>query len=256
MSRRKWCLMLVGAVLWAGVLFIPSAIAAQLHVFAGAGLRQPVDQLVMTFETRTGHRVFIDYGGSGQLLARIEAAGKGDLFIPGSLFYIQKLKKDGKVQTYRPIVQHTPVVGVNAKQAGRIKAFEDMARPGIRLAMGDPKAMAFGRTAMAICENSGMKDAILKNVTVYGATVKQLALYVSQGVVDAAIIGRTDAFQNKETMAMVSIPAEYFQAEVIAAAVLSSTADSALAGQLAEHLSSDAAVAVFNQFGFLPLDEL
>jgi molybdate transport system substrate-binding protein len=256
MREFKWSLMIVGLGLCGVLLFVPGAIAAQLHIFAGAGLRQPVDQLVKAFETQTGHRVFIDYGGAGQLLARIKAAGKGDLFIPGSLFYIQKLQKDGKVETYRPIVQHTPVVGVNIKQAGRIKAFEDMAQPGIRLAMGDPKAMAFGRTAMTICENSGMKDAILKNITVYGATVKQLALYVSQGVVDAAIIGRTDAVQNRKTISMVSIPAEYFQAEVIAAAVLSSAADSELAGQLAEHLSSDTAVAVFNQFGFLPLDEL
>lgn len=256
MRKFKWSLIAGGVILCVGLLTMQSAMAKELHVFSGAGLRQPVDQLAKTFETQTGHRVFIDYGGSGQLLARIEASGKGDLFIPGSLFYIQKLQKDGNVQTYRPIVQHTPVVGVNAKQAGRIKVFEDMAQPGIRLAMGDPEAMAFGRTAMSICEHSGMKDAILKNITVYGATVKQLAMYVSQGAVDAAIIGRTDAFQNRKTITMVPIPPEYVKAEVIAAAVLSSAADTDLAGQLAEYLSSDAAVVVFNQFGFLPLDEL
>ena len=255
MRKFKWCLIVVGVVLWGAELMIESAIAGELHVFSGAGLRQPVDRLAKAFETETGHRVFIDYGGGGQLLARIEASGKGDLYIPGSLFYIQKLQKTGKIRTYRSIVQHTPVIGVNAKQAGRIKAFEDMARPGIRLAMGDSEAMAFGRTAMTICERSGMKDAILKNITVYGATVKQLALYVSQGSVDAAIIGRTDAFQNQKTITMVSIPSDYFQAEVIAAAVLSSASDPDLAGQLAEYISSAAAVAVFEQFGFLPLDE-
>jgi molybdate transport system substrate-binding protein len=256
MSKYKWGLILVGVMLWGLLLAIQSAAAKDLHVFAGAGLRQPVDQLARAFESGTGHRVFIDYGGSGQLLARIEAAGQGDLFIPGSLFYIHKLQKAGKIGAFRPIVRHTPVVGVNVKQARRIKTFADIATPGVRLAMGDPKAMAFGRTAMTVCKRSGMQDAILKNVAVYGATVKQLALYVSQGSVDAAIIGRTDAVQNRETIAMVAIPGDYFQAEVIAAAVLSSATDPDLAGQLAEYLSSDSAVAVFNQFGFLPLDEL
>jgi molybdate transport system substrate-binding protein len=255
MNKYKWGLFLIGVMLWGGLLTMPSAIAGELHVFAGAGLRQPVDQLAKAFETETGHRVFIDYGGSGQLLARIEASGKGDLFIPGSLFYIQKLQKAGKIRAFRQIVQHTPVIGVNRKQAGRIQTFEDIATPGIRLAMGDPKAMAFGRTAMTICERSGRKDAILKNVTVYGATVKQLAMYVSQGAVDAAIIGRTDAFQNRKMITMVSIPTEYYQAEVIAAAVLHSAADPDLAGQLADYLSSVAAVVVFEKFGFLPLAE-
>ncbi len=255
MHKFKWGLMIVGTVLLGAVLTVQGAPASQLHIFAGAGLRQPVDQLVKIFESQTGHRVFIDYSGAGQLLARIEAAGTGDLFIPGSLFYIQKLQKAGKIRVFRPIAQHTPVVGVNVKQADRIKTFADMTQPGVRLAMGDPKAMAFGRTAMTICERSGMKDAILKNVSVYGATVKQLALYVSQGAVDAAIIGRTDAFQNQKTIAMVSIPTEYFQAEVIAAAVLQSAAEPEVAGQLAEYLSSNAAVDVFEKFGFLPLAE-
>ena len=255
MMKRKWVLIAAGILYGAGLLATQDAMARELHVFCGAGLRQPVDRLAQTFETETGHRVFIDYAGSGQLLARIEASGKGDVFIPGSLFYIRKLQKAGKVQAYRPIVQHTPVIGVNSGQADRIKAFADMAKPGVRLAMGDPKAMAFGRTAMTVCERSGMKDAILKNVVVYGATVKQLAMYVSQGTVDAAIIGRTDAFQNQKTIAMVSIPKDYFQAEVIAAAVLSSTVDAALAGKLAEFISSTAAVDVFKQYGFLPLEE-
>ncbi len=254
-SNHKWRLVVVCIVLCVGLLSVQNVTAGQLHVFCGAGLRQPVDRLAKVFEGQTGHKVYIDYGGSGQLLARIEATGKGDVYIPGALFYIQKLKKAGNIQTYRRIVQHTPVVGVNAGQADRIKTFADMANPGVRLAMGDPKAMAFGRTAMTICERSGIKAALLKNVVVYGATVKQLAMYVSQGTVDAAIIGRTDAFQNQKTITMVPIPQDYFQAEEIAAAVLSSAADAKLAGQLTDFISSDAAVAVFEQFGFLPLED-
>jgi molybdate transport system substrate-binding protein len=214
-----------------------------------------VDHLVQAFESRTGHRVFIDYAGSGQLLTRIDASGKGDLFMPGALFYIEKLEKAGKIRTHRPIVQHTPVIGVHLSQTDRIKTFDDLVKPGVRLAMGDPKAMAFGRTAMAICERSGQKEAILRHVTVYGATVKQLALYASQGSVDAAIIGRSDAFQNRDRLAIVPIPPAYFQAEIIAAAVLESTTAPELAAQLLAHLSAADAVQVFQHYGFLPLSE-
>ncbi len=255
MKIRALLLLAVGMAFFFGAGFFQPAAAEELHIFVGAGLRQPVDHLVKAFEGQTGHRVFIDYGGSGHLLARIKASGKGDLFVPGALFYIEKLEKEGKIRSYRSIVQHTPVIGVNTAQAGRLTTFDDLAKPGIRLAMGDPKAMAFGRTAMAICEKSGQKKAILKNVTVYGATVKQLALYVSQGAVDAAIIGRSDAFQNREKITIVPIPPDYFQAEIIAAAVLQSASNPDLAGQLADYLSTKKAGAVFQKYGFLPLQK-
>jgi molybdate transport system substrate-binding protein len=255
MKKQKMLEILGGLTLFFGMGLFQSAVAGELHLFVGAGLRQPVDHLVKTFESRTGHRVFIDYAGSGQLFTRIEASGKGDLFIPGALFYIEKLEKSGKISSYRPIVQHTPVIGVNPARAERIKSFDDLAKPGVRLAMGDPKAMAFGRTAMTICERSGQKDAILKNVTVYGATVKQLALYASQGSVDAAIIGRCDAFQNRDKLTIVPIPPAFFQAEIIAAAVLKSASNPESAGQFRDYLTSPDAVVVFRKYGFLPLEK-
>ncbi len=238
-----------------GLAAAPEAAAKDLHLYAGAGLRQPLDQLVEEFQAETGHRVYTDFSGSGQLLTKIQAGVKGDVFIPGALFYIERLQKKGLVETYRPIVFHTPVIGVNVKQAHRITSFDDLAKPGIRLAMGDPKAMAFGRTTLNICEKSGRKAAILKNVTVYGATVKQLALYVAQGAVDAAIIGRSDAFQNRSRITMVDIPPEYFIPETVAAAVLKSTKDEHLADALCRYLSSDHGVSVFKTYGFLPLNK-
>jgi molybdate transport system substrate-binding protein len=232
-----------------------SAQAEELHLFAGAGLRQPVDRLVEKFQSETGHKVLVDFGGSGQLLTRIKGSGKGDLFMPGAFFYIEKLQKEGRVLSWREVVAHTPVIGVSRKAADRIKGFDDLTKPGVRLAMGDPKAMAFGRTAMEILEKSGKKDAILQNVTVYGATVKQLALYVSQGSVDASIIGRSDAFQNKERIVIVPIPEGLFRAETIAIAVLRSSTQQDLAVRLRDFMSSGEAIKIFEQSGFLRLEK-
>jgi molybdate transport system substrate-binding protein len=253
MGNRSLGVFVHGLILLVALAVAQHAAAETLNIFVGAGLRQPVDQLVREFEDQSGHRVFIDYGGSGQLLTRIEASGKGDLFVPGARFYIDKLEKAGKIASTRAIVQHTPVIGVNLKQAQRITTFADLSKPGIRLAMGDPKAMAFGRTALAICERSGHKDAIYNNVSVYAATVKQLAMYVGQGSVDAAIIGRADAFQNRGKIVIVDIPKAYFRAEIIAAAVLQTATNPDLAAKLGDFLASPTAVAVFQDYGFLPM---
>ena len=235
------------------ILSSTSVSAAGLHFFCGAGLRQPVDRLVEDFQRKTDHRVVVDHDGGGRLLARITASGLGDLFMPGSFFYIEKLQARGKVHSWRPVVAHTPVIAVNKDRADRVTRFEDLAKPGVRLALGDPKAMAFGKTAMKILERSGLKDKVLPNVVVYGATVKQLALYVAEGNVDASIVGRTDAFQLRDRVCMIPIPEEYFEAETVAAAVLTTAEDLEAATALQDFLASPGSIKVFESFGFLPL---
>ena len=184
--QSTMCSILVLASL---VLFSVPALAETIHLFAGAGLRQPVDRLIASFETKTGVTVQADYGGSGKQCVKIRTTGQGDLFMPGAFFYIEDLQKEKIAHDAVPVAVHTPVVGVNRNSSISVDTLDDLAKPGLRIALGDPKAMALGRTAMDILEGSGKKDAILKNVVVYGATVKQLALYLTQGDVDAAIIG-------------------------------------------------------------------
>jgi molybdate transport system substrate-binding protein len=150
-------------------------------------------------------------------------------------------------------VAHTPVIAVNKSRAERITRFEDLAKPGVRLALGDPNAMALGKTAMIILERAGLKDKVMANVAVYGATVKQLALYVAEGNVDAAVIARNDAFQFKDRVNMIPIPNEYNEVETVPVAVLK-TAKNLKAGlALQDFLSSPEAIKVFESFGFLSL---
>ncbi len=228
-------------------------ISADLLLFAGAGLRQPTDQLIQTFQKETGNTVRVTYAGSGQLMSSILASGQGDLFMPGAFFYIQKLQEMGRIAAVKNLVAHTAVVGVNIKKTNLIQSFDDLAKPGIRLAMGDPKAMALGRVAQKILSRSPLKELILKNVVVYGATVKQLALYVAQGDVDASIIGRADAFQFRDQIKIVPIPTQYFQPETVAIAVLKDTKHLEAASRFRDFMATGQSLAVFEHFGFLPL---
>lgn len=243
---------------WATLLILVSGIfstcySAELLLFAGAGMRQPTDYLVKAFQEETGIVVCVSYGGSGQLLTCILAAGRGDLFMPGAFFYIEKLEKMGRIASLQKLVAHTPVVGVNIHKTSVIRSFDDMAKPGVRLAMGDPKAMAFGRVAQKILARSPLEEAIRNNVVVYGATVKQLALYVAEGNVDAAIIGRADAFQFRDRIGMVEIPRGYFQPETVAIAVLKDSKHPDEATRFCDFMASEKGLAVFKEFGFLPL---
>ncbi len=236
-----------------GAAFSAPASADEIYLLCGAGLRGPVDKLTSAFTKETGIDVKTEYGGAGKLLARLEATGEGDVYIPGSHFYVDKLKAEGSVESARPVVLHTPVVAVWRETDKTIEAFADLAEAGVRVGLGDPKAMALGRTAEQILRSSGMAGTILPNVVVRAATVKQLALYVKRGDVDAAIIGRADAVQFRDAVRMIDIDPEWYTPEIISVAVLKTSRNPEAARTFTDFMSSPAAVRVFEKHGFLPL---
>jgi len=228
--------------------------AGELVLLAAAGLRPPVERLVNDFNKDAGFRALVDYAGSGRLLTRILATHQGDLYLPAALEYIQRLQGEGLVESFRPIVSHEPVVAVNRRRAeDKVRRLGDLARPGLRIGLGDPEAMAFGRIAASVLGRAGLAEAVAPNVVVYAATVKQLVLYVAEGHLDAAIVGRSDAFLFRERVEAVPIPPEYLQVETVAVAVLTTTSNLERARQLQNYLSSPEAAGVFETFGFLPL---
>ncbi|WP_321492206.1 molybdate ABC transporter substrate-binding protein [uncultured Desulfobacter sp.] len=244
-------LVLIGICLF----FVLGAWADELFLYAGAGLRKPTDKIIARFEQETGHKVIVDYGGSGKQMATYQTVLRGDLFMPGSCFYIDRLREKGLVLSDSKVVLHTPVIAVNKKGNHGIKTLEDMAAPGIKLAMGDPKAMALGRTTVDIIKNAGLEKQFLGNVAVYGATVNQLTLYVVQRAVDAAIVARSNAFMHKDALDIFDIPPKYYTPEIIGIAVLKSTKNTTLAEQFKTFVAGPRGSAYFTQFGFLPLQQ-
>ena len=248
-------LVLAAILVWAAVFGLAGrSEAGELVLLAGAGLRPPVERLVNDFNKGAGFRTLVDYAGSGHLLTRILATKLGDLYLPGALEYIQRLQGEGLIESFRSIVCRQPVVVVNRRRAGdKVHRLEDLTRPGLRVGLGDPKAMAFGRIAADILSRAGLAEEVAPNVVVYAATVKQLVLYVAEGHLDAAIVDHSDAFLFREQVALVPIPPEYIQVETVPIAVLTTTSNLDWARQLQDYLCSPEAVRVFETFGFLPL---
>jgi len=226
-----------------------------LHIYAGAGLRPVLDKLASRFEMEEGVNIHIDYGGSGQILSRFQASHRGDLFIPGSKVHFSTLMEAHELLSVQDIVMHTPVVAIFPDKNEQIQVFSDLAKPGIRVGVGDPKSMALGRTAEDILKHTQVEAAIRKNIVVQAATVKQLAMYVLRGDVDAAIIGRSDVIQNPDKLMMISIPSSWYQPEVIAVGVLNTTEQPYLAKRFAALLVSKEGVDTFVGLGFLPCDK-
>ncbi len=229
-----------------------TALAAELHMYAGAGLRTSADKIIGKFEAETGNKVTVEYAGMGQLLTRFNATKAGDAFLSGSESYVDDIAKNNEVLVRHKLVLHTAVMAVLKSKAEGIKTFADLAKSDLRLGMGDPQAIALGKAGEAMLNASGHGDALRAKVAVRGTTIKQVLMYLENNDVDAAIIGYSDAVKNDDLVILPTPKGTPQEVSVIAA--LSTSENPGEARRLADYFARPENVKIFIEAGFLPLD--
>ena len=148
MQLRKIVLVTIAcALVTLGVLLAVRASygATTLLVHAGAGIRPPLDELGKMFEKRTGIKVEYTYKGSGCLLAEICFSRRGDLYIPGELFYVEQAKQRGLIEDSRVVdLVIEPLVKLETQREATeaLRRLLTIQRAGRKIDMNDPDIFA------------------------------------------------------------------------------------------------------------------
>jgi molybdate transport system substrate-binding protein len=153
-----------------------------------------------------------------------------------------------------PLVHHTPVMAIRKEKAAGIATFADLAKSPLKLGMGDPQAIALGRSGEKLLDASGYGEPLRQKVVVRAATIKQLVMYLLNGDVDAAVIGRTDAVKNKDMLIVLPTP-KGTPDEIATIAVLQTSKNMDAARQLAGYFTSARGIKVFTDMGYLPIEK-
>ena len=182
-------------------------------LYAGAGMRRAVDALAKAFEEKTGTHVEVQYGGSGTLLSLVPQRERADIFMPGDVWYVDRLQElTGGIESKTSVAWFVPVVIVSKKassSAKSIRGISDFTRSDIRLGLGDPKACQIGRITGKILRANGLADGTIKDLRArYSLTVNELATWVKMGHVDASIVWDAVAANVAEDVEIIEIPKE------------------------------------------------
>jgi molybdate transport system substrate-binding protein len=183
-----------------------------LRVYLCSAAQKPWKELVKLFEEETGIRVEAVYGSSGHLLAQLRMAG-GDVYAPAAPFYMEKAVEEGLVDpsTVRKVVLLYPVILVPKGNPAGISSLEDLARPGVRVGIGEPEHVAVGRYARQLLEEAGLWEKVKHNIVVYAKNVAELTNYVAMGAIDAAIVWDVNHWWYPNRTEMVPIPEKYWK---------------------------------------------
>ncbi len=217
-----------------------------LLVFAGAGMRLPLDVIGKNFEKQYGIKVVYDYEGSGRLGNKILVGQKPDVFIPGAEKWAKLLQKKGYVRNYWPIAYHIPVI-ITPLSNTKINNLQDFLRKDVRLVIGDGKACAIGRISSLIFKRAGLDERKL-NIVARGVTVKQLVHWIEGKNADASIVWHADAVQSGKVR-IVTIPDKINYVDIIPICEMSKALHPMIAQKYINYLLFTGK-SIFKKYGF------
>jgi len=232
------------------VCFFASFVFAQkeskeILVFAGAGMRAPLDEIGEKIEKLYGITVIYDYEGSGRLGNKILAGQMPDVFIPGSDKWAKILKTKGYMNDYSSIAFHTPVI-ITPEGNSRVNSLSDFSESSNRLVLGDIKACAIGGVSAAIFKKAGIEESDM-SIRARGVTVKQLVLWIEGNNADASIVWKADAVQSGKVR-IIGIPRQYNVISIIP--VCRMVKDKKEVSEYIDYLLSTEGRAIFKKHGF------
>jgi len=255
-AKRVVLVTLLCILITIGVLVLVRAANAgtTLLAHAGAALRPALDDLGARFEKKTGTKIDYNYKGSACLLPDVCVSQKGDIYIPGELYFMeQAVERDVVKPGYKVVATMTTVLIVQAGNPKKIKGIQDLAKPGIRLGLGDPQAVAIGRAARECLVKARVWEKAQKSLVMSAQNVTELSNAVKLKQLDAAIVwDATAAMYGPKEMVTIRIPAKYAVCSPVPVAALKFTKNPQQSQAFLDYLASPAATRIFVKHGFGP----
>lgn len=235
---------------------LPTAGAAPLTVFAASSLTDALTELGAAYTKQTGQKVVFQFAGSQALRAQLEAGARADVFASASAAQYEPLVKAGLAGPGTIFARNRLTI-IAPRNNPRVRTLADLTAPGVRLVVADA-AVPVGdltRKLFAAVSASGTYGRdygarALKNVVSEEPNVRQVALKVSLGEADAAVVYRSDLTPTlRQSVREIALPSRFNQTGSYPAGVLRG-ADPGGATFVA-FLRSAPAQAALRRWGFL-----
>jgi molybdate transport system substrate-binding protein len=222
----------------------------RITVLAAASSQAAVKEAARLFAAENGIAVDCSFGGTGALLNQIRLEHFGDVFISASGDFVDAAEKEQLVDaaSRRTLCWLTPVICVAKGNPKQIKTLKDLAQPGLRLALPDPKSATIGIIAKAAMDKAGVYDEVRKRVVTYAKDVQHAVSLMRLKEVDATF--GYDVNQRQSAEDMDAIPFEGATPIEQPAAVVAFSKQKEAAQRFLDYLAGPQGRAVFARHGY------
>ena len=229
--------------------------SAELIISAAASMQDVLNDIkTLYLKQHPQVNITFNFGSSGSLQHQIEQGAPIDLFISAAPQQMDNLAEKGLLseETRHNLVKNQMVLAV-PKGDRAINNFADLSKRSTKqIALGEPNSVPAGKYAQEILTSLDLTDKI-KPKTVYGKDVRQVLNYVATENVDAGIVYRTDAVNNKQVKIVTTAPETTHSPVVYPIAIVKDSNHRNSAKQMLQFLFTPEAQAIFRQHGFIPV---
>ena len=220
-----------------------------LTVSAATSLKAPITAISTLYPNTA---VKLEFSGSDAIATGIRSGRKPDVFVSASLKIPKKLAAEGLVSKPVVFARNRLVVAVRSGTTN-IGSFNELAKPGIRLALGSP-SVPIGAYADTILGKLPTAEAaaIRANVKTREPDAASVAAKVTAGVVDAAILYASDVTASNGRLRAIAIPSLLNPLTKCAAVVVNGTKYPLAAAAFIKSLLLPRSQQALQAAGFLP----
>jgi len=229
--------------------------AQDIRVAAAADLKFAMQDVAAQFETKTGRKVDVTYGSSGNFFSQLQNGAPFDLFFSADIDYPRKLEAAGLAE---PGTLYEYAIGriaiwtpADAKVDAASLGWKTLLDPSVqKIAVANPEHAPYGRAAVAALQKAGIYEQV-KPKLVYGENISQAAQFAQSGNAQAGIVAMSLAVSpGMKDGKRWEIPADMHPPIEQAAIILKSAANKEGARVFLEFVKSSAGRASLAKYGF------
>jgi molybdate transport system substrate-binding protein len=234
---------------------VPRGEVREIRVAAAADLQFAMRDLAGQFEQRTGTKVDVSYGSSGNFFSQLQNGAPFDVFFSADIEYPRKLESAGIAEPgtlYEYAVGRIAIwmpgnTGMDLARQG----WKALLNAGVqKIAIANPEHAPYGRAAVAAMQKAGIYDQV-KAKLVYGENISQAAQFVQSGNAQAGIVAMSLAVSpGMKAGKCWEIPADMHPPIEQDAIILKNAKNKDEARAFLQFVKSEAGRALFAKYGF------
>lgn len=228
----------------------------RIIVAAAADLQFAFTDIARLFEQRTGHKVTLVFGSTGQLAQQIENGAPYDLFAAANIAFIDELARKGWIvpESVALYARGRIALVVNRRSGLEAATLRDLTAAEVtHIAIANPDHAPYGMAAMQALQRVGLWET-LKPRLVLGESVRQTLQFVQTGDAPVGIVALSVADVPEVTYTLIDDALH--QPLDQALGVVSTSKKHALALDFAAFINGAQGRPIMRKYGFLLPDEI
>jgi molybdate transport system substrate-binding protein len=143
-----------------------------------------------------------------------------------------------------------PVILVPRGNPKNVKGLEDLLRPDVKAAIGEPDACAVGRVTKVIYQRAGLWQKLQARQPRQAMNVPELAYWVGIGAADAAMVWQAQAHQSEKRCDSIPVSTRLYDPVDISIGLLKFSKHADLAREFMRAIASPESQAIFKDEGY------